>query len=120
LFGRGRKSEVSRVDSSKLPFDKDIELAKLQTKASNNQTSYYTLFVFCVGTGITAFLACLAYALQMYPTDSKLGSQFVWAGIFCYIVFLILSKWLGTDYTRGKAKIRQGFIDIYNHKRIDD
>lgn len=97
-------------------FDKDIELAKLQTKISNNQTDTYALVSF----GLTACIGFIVLAYSLLPSSGFWPVPVV--SVMCMIigiVFFVLS-FLGLRRWRKfyGTTIPSDFDKIYRNEKI--
>lgn len=96
--------------SSKKDFDKDIELAKLQAKLTNEQAKYYMLMG-ALFSGVVAF--------EILGMSANL-SHFQYVVTDGIMVFLLLAAALFYQRARTQRKrFRKYFEDIYDEKRIE-
>ena len=91
-------------------FDKDIELAKLQSQIAGTQTWYYTT---------TGGLLAILFALMIVSFSVTLpnGLGYVVSGFELLAVLgMVYARWIAR---KNRAEFRKNFEDIYNRKRID-
>ena len=70
--------------AKKLPKKKPnmiIELAKLEAKAADYRTEFYTFFSLVLSFGVTIFMGFLAYGITLAPTSPSTGFQFFVGGV---------------------------------------
>jgi lipopolysaccharide export LptBFGC system permease protein LptF len=105
----------------KLPKKKpnmDIELAKLEAKAADYRTEFYTFFSLVLSFGVTVFIGFSAYAITLATTSPSTGFQFFVSGSFIYAMWIIVAVWIEKRYGKRKIEISKDFKDIENGKRI--
>ena len=94
---------------SKEPFDKEIELAKLQYKISDTHAKYYAIIVALIA-------GMLSVALLDFLPLSAADTNYL---LFTQVVLLSAMVIVITRLVFKQREIRKDFDDIYRGKQIE-